>query len=350
MSITVSPFGILNGREAHLYTLENASGAYVTLSDFGARITSINVPDKNGTVANVCLGCDNVNDYNTADGCYLGATIGRYGNRIGGASFDLNGKHYTLFANDNGNTLHGGQTGFDRRFFSAECHEGAEADLVTFTYDSPDGEEGFPGSLHLEITFAWTDKNELGIVYNAVSDADTIINLTNHAYFNLGNTGDILDHTVCFNADLITEVNDCLIPTGRDIPVDGRPVDLRKGKVIRDGLNESAAFPLMALKRGYDFNFPIAGEGLRLFGTLSSTDTGRVMHVLSTEPAVQVYTGQHFNMDTGHGHTHYGPYAGIALETQHHPDAIHHPAFPSVILKKGEEFSSKTFYSFSVSK
>ena len=346
MSITLSSFGrASDGREARLYTLENKSGASVSLCDFGARIVSICVPDRQGALADVNIGFDSVAEYDRKGGWSVGAAIGRVGNRIAGAAFTLNGKEYRLPANEGPNCLHGG-IGFDHRWWQGEAHEGTEADMVTFRYESADGEEGFPGKLDVEITYAWTEKNELCIRYHAVSDQDTLCNLTNHAYFNLGGEN-VTDHVLQLNADKITATDSALIPTGEELDVTGLPVDLRGGLRIGDGFARAAEYPLMAEKNGYDFNFRVPGAGMRLMGTLHCPATGRVMHVCSTEPCIQLYTGQHFDA-TGHGGVHYGPWAGLALETQHHPDAIHHPNFPSVILPAGKEFVSETVYSFGV--
>ena len=346
MSITVSYFGKApDGRTASLYTLTNKAGASVSLCDFGARIVSIRVPDRAGQLAEVCIGFDSVADYAAPGGSSVGGTIGRVANRIGGAAFTLNGKEYTLPANNGKNCLHGGQ-GFHTRWWDAQCEEGEEADTVTFRYKSADGEEGFPGTMQVEITYGWTDQNDLCLHYHAVADQDTLCNLTNHAYFNLGGEN-ALDHLLQVNASLITVTDEALIPTGEELDVTGLPVDLRQPLRLRDAFARSSEYPMMALKNGYDFNFHVDGEGFRLHAVLRSPESGRVMHVCSTEPGVQVYTAQHFNT-TGHGGRHYGPWIGVALETQHHPDAIHHPGFPSTVLKAGEEFTSQTVYSFSV--
>ena len=347
MSIKLSSFGhAADGRQATLYTLTNRSGAYVTLCDYGARIVSVYVPDRAGHLDDVCIGYDDVSRYMAPGGPSVGATVGRVANRIGAAAFDLNGKHYALPANDGANTLHGGQ-GFHTHFWDASCQEGEEAALVTFTYHSTDGEEGFPGNMTAEITYAWTDQNELCLHYRAVSDQDTLCNLTNHAYFNLGADENALDHTLQINASLITATDDALIPTGEELDVSGLPVDLRAPMRLRDDLARASEYPLMQLKNGYDFNFRVDGEGLRLHAVLCCPNSGRVMHLCSTEPCVQLYTGQHFNT-VGHQGRPYGPWIGVALETQHHPDAIHHSNFPGVVLKAGEEFTSQTIYSFSV--
>ncbi len=347
MSISLSAFGkAADGRVATLSTLKNKTGAYITLCDFGARVVSIYVPDRNGKLGEVNIGFDEVAPYIAPGGPSIGASIGRVGNRIGGARFTLNGTEYKVPMNDGVNSLHGGE-GFHTRWWSAECFEKEDADLVTFHYVSADGEEGYPGKLNVEVTYAWTDNNEMCISYHAVSDQDTLCNLTNHAYFNLSGEANVLDHTLQINASLITATDDALIPTGEELDVTGLPVDFRKPLRIRDGVARSAEYPLMVLKKGYDFNFRVDGEGMRVHAILRSDLTGRVMHVCSTEPCIQLYTGQHFNI-AGHGGRHYPAMAGLALETQHHPDAIHHDNFPSVVLKAGEEFSSQTVYSFGV--
>ncbi len=345
MSISLSAFGSTpDGRVATLYTLKNKSGASITLCDYGARVVSIFVPDRNGKLGNVCIGFDDVSQYAAPGGPSVGASIGRVGNRIGGARFTLNGREYSLPANDGPNSLHGGN-GFHTRWWNAQCYEKEGADLVTFLYESADGEEGYPGKMQTEVTYAWTDKNEMCLAYRAVSDQDTLCNLTNHAYFNLSGEASVLDHLLQINSSLITVTDDALIPTGEERDVTGLPVDLRKPLLLRDGIARSAEYPLMVLKNGYDFNFRIDGEGMRIHAILRSPLSGRIMYVSSTEPCVQLYTGQHFNT-VGHGGTYYGPMAGLALETQHHPDAVHHAAFPSVLLKAGETFVSRTVYSF----
>ena len=347
MSISLSAFGkAADGRVATLYTLINKSSAYITLCDFGARVVSIYVPDRDGKLADVNIGFDEVAPYIAHGGPSIGASIGRVGNRIGGAKFTLNGTEYKVPMNDGVNSLHGGE-GFHTRWWQAECHEREECDLVTFRYESADGEEGYPGKMLVEVTYAWTEKNEMCIHYHAVSDKDTLCNLTNHAYFNLSDEDSVLDHTLQINASLITATDEALIPTGEELDVTGLPVDFRKPLRIRDGMARAAEYPLMVVKNGYDFNFRVDGQGMRVHAILRSPASGRVMHVCSTEPCIQLYTGQHFNT-TGHGGRHYPCMAGLALETQHHPDAIHHANFPSVVLRAGEEFVSDTVYSFGV--
>ena len=345
MPITVSPFGVLgDGRTAQLYTITNAQGASVSLCDFGAHLVSVRVPDKCGKLGDVCLGFESAAAYDQIEYSFFGGTIGRVGNRIAGGKFSLNGKNYAVFQNNGSNALHGGKLGFDRRWWTGEIKG---ENQVLFTRVSPDMEENFPGTLTVSVLFTWTDDCTLRIEYKAQSDQDTLCNLTNHAYFNLGNTSDILDHEVTVCADTITEVREDLIPTGIDAPVDGLPCDLRKPTVIRDGLARSQEYPIMISARGYDFNYPIPGEGLRLCATAYAADSGRLMEVFTTEPCMQLYTGQYMDAD-GRGGVHYGAHGGFAMETQHHPDAIHHPQFPSVVLKAGDTYQTVTEYRFSV--
>lgn len=345
MSIQITPFGTLgDSREAKLYTIVNASGASVSLCDFGAHLVSVRVPDKNGHIGDVCLGFESAAAYDDIEYSFFGGTIGRVGNRIAGGKFTLNGKEYTLYQNNGGNTLHGGKIGFDRRWWQGAI---TGENAVTFTRTSPDGEENFPGSMTVSVTYSWDDNCTLRIAYRASTDQDTLCNLTNHAYFNLGSTSDILDHEVMVCADQITEVKEDLIPTGRDVAVDHLPCDLRIPTVIRDGIARSAKYPIMISAKGYDFNYPIPGEGMRLCARAYAPDTGRMMEVYSTEPCMQLYTGQYMDAN-GRGGVHYGKHGGFAMETQHHPDAIHHETFPSIVLKKGDVYHTQTEYRFSL--
>jgi len=345
MSITTSPFGSLpDGRTATLYTITNASGASVSLCDFGAHLVSVRVPDQHGTLGDVCLGFENAAAYDQIEYSFFGGTIGRVGNRIARGEFELNGKAYSLYQNNGGNSLHGGKLGFDRRWWQGEI---TGDNQVVFSRISPDGEENYPGNLTVSVCFTWTNDCTLRIEYTATCDQDTLCNLTNHAYFNLGNTADILDHEVMVCADTITEVQDDLIPTGVDAPVDHLPCDLRNPTVIRAGLARNAEYPIMITAKGYDFNYPIPGEGLRLCASAYAADTGRMMTVWSTEPCMQLYTGQYMDANGRNG-AYYGAHGGFAMETQHHPDAIHHPQFPSVVLKAGDTYQTVTEYRFSV--
>ncbi len=346
MSVTQKPFGIDQiGRPMTLYTMTNKIGASVTVLDFGAHLVSVKVPDRNGKLADVCLGYDTLEEYDQKP-AYLGATVGRFGNRIGGSRFTLNGKEYTLFANDGRNSLHGGREGFDKKWWKGQVLEAENEDAVIFTYVAHDGEEGYPGKMKIQVTFAFDDACRLTIRYLAQSDKDTVINLTNHAYYNLAGSGDILNHILQVNADCITDVDDELIPTGDYLPVDGTPLDLRAPARIGAGVDRRAECHLIDGVNGYDMNFVLKGQGLKEAAILRDEASGREMKVFTTEPGIQVYTGQGLNTE-GHGGAHYGPFAGVALETQHFPDSPNKPQFPTTTLKAGETYESTTVYAFS---
>jgi aldose 1-epimerase len=329
------------GREACLITLKNASGMSVTLTNFGARLVSVMAPDRDGNIADVCLGFDSLADYETRSG-YLGATIGRWGNRIANASFKLNGKTYALYANNGKNTLHGGQKGFDKKFWEYSA-KGAQG--LSFHYTSPDGEEGFPGNLNTTVGFTLEDDGSLVISYEAGSDLDTVVNLTNHAYFNLAGEGTIHDHLLQVNADTLTAADEELIPTGEFVSVAGTPFDLRRGARLGDQLARTGENAMFDSAKGYDINYVLCGEGFREAAVLSHPASGRVMRVLTDQPGIQVYSGQGLGGPAKGGRM-YQPYSGIALETQHHPDSVHHAHFPSTLLRAGETFRSKTVYQF----
>lgn len=349
MSISKRPFGVdLIGRQMTLYTMTNRAGASVSVLDFGAHLVSIRVPGRDGKLSDVCLGYDSFEDYDRKPS-FLGATVGRYANRIGGAKFALNGQTYPLFANDGANTLHGGREGFDKKWWKGETLEADGEDAVIFTYVAHDMEEGFPGKMHVQVTFAWDDACRLTIRYLAQADKDTIINLTNHAYFNLAGEGTMLRHVLKVNADCVTDVDAGLIPTGEMLDVTGTPLDLRQGAVIGERIERKKEHRLLQGVNGFDCNYVLKGEGLKEAGVLCDPESGRVMTVLTTEPGMQVYSGQGLST-TGRGGAEYGPYAGVALETQHFPDSPNKPAFPTTILKAGDTFESTTVYAFSVEK
>ena len=347
MSITAKPFGKTeDGHQATLYTLTAADGSSISLTDYGAHLVSVRVPDKDGNLGEVCLGYDEVKGYER-NGGFLGATVGRYANRIGGGKFTLDGTEYSLYQNDGNNTLHGGKKGFDTRMFTAEPIESSAEDTVIFSYVSPDMEEGFPGTLQLQVSFSWSQDHCLSIRYMASSDKDTVINLTNHAYWNLSGAEDVKDHMLTVLSGASTAIDAGLIPTGDILPLDGTLLDLRAGRKLRDILARRDEHPYVASAKGLDFNYILLGSGLREAAVLKAEDTGRIMQVWTTEPAIQVYSGQGLDQ-TGHGGKHYGPYAGMALETQHYPDSPNHPAFPVTTLRAGETFVSQTQYRFQV--
>ena len=347
MSIVQKPFGVDQiGRQMTLYTMTNKIGASVSVLDFGAHLVSIRVPDRNGAFADVCLGFDTLEEYDQKPS-FLGATVGRYGNRIGKSRFVLNGVEYTLFPNDGKNSLHGGREGFDKKWWRGQPLEAEGEDAVIFTYVAHDGEEGYPGKMHVQVTYAWDDRCRLSIRYLAQSDKDTVVNLTNHAYYNLAGAGDVLGHQLQVHADCVTDVDGELIPTGAFLPVAGTPLDLRAPHKIGEGVERRKECRLIDAVDGYDVNYVLPGEGLREAAVLYDEKSGREMRVMTTEPGMQVYTGQGLNTD-GHGGAHYGPYAGVALETQHYPDSPNQPAFPSTTLKAGDTYQSTTVYKFGV--
>lgn len=346
MSITTKPFGIDPiGRPMTLYTMTNRLGASVSVLDFGAHIVSIRVPDRDGNLADVALGFDTLEEYDQKPN-YLGATVGRYGNRIGGAKFALNGQEYTLFPNDGRNNLHGGREGFDKKWWRGEVLEVPGEDAVLFTYVAHDGEEGFPGKLHTQVTFAFDDQCRLTIRYMAQSDKDTIVNLTNHTYFNLAGKGDVLGHTLQIHADAVTDVDSELIATGALLPVAGTPLDFNQPMKIGDGVARRRECRLIDAVDGYDVNYVIPGQGLREAAVLRDEQSGRQMQVLTTEPGIQIYSGQGLKLE-GKGGAHYGAFAGVAMETQHYPDSPNHPNFPTTTVRAGETYQSTTVYAFS---
>ena len=326
-----------------VYKLENSIGASVELSSFGAGIVSVTVPDREGKMADVALGYANVGDYDH-DGPCAGKVPGRYANRIKGARFSLNGKEYALEKNDGENHLHGV---FCRQIFASE----AEGDTLVLRRVSPDGEEGYPGTLSVEVRYRLTEQNALEMEYAARTDADTVLNLTNHTYFNLnGGTGDVLGHRLMLCADRFTECDAQTLPTGRVIRVAGTPMDFREGKPI--GGEMDLAFEQLRLCGGYDHNYIINGEPgrLRKMAAAQGDVSGVRMEAYTTQPAVQLYTGNFVDLDAyacGKGGVRYPRYAGFCLESQHYPCSPNFPAFPSTLLRPGEEYREKTVYRFS---
>lgn len=346
-------FGKTNdGQVVDLYTFSNANGMEVRAMNYGGIILSIKVPDRAGKFDDVTLGFDSLEPY-LAKSTYFGALIGRYGNRIGKARFNLDGKEYKLAANNGPNALHGGLKGFDQVVWQAESFDKPEGVGVVLGYTSADGEEGYPGTLQVQVTYTLTDKNELSLDYHATTDKATPINLTNHAYFNLAGPGvrDILDHQMMINADSITPADFTLLPTGEIKKVEGTPFDFRKPTAI--GARIDANDQQIKYGPGYDHNYVInhAGPGLALAARVVEPTTGRVMEVLTTEPGMQFYTGNFLDGTlTGKGGQVYKRRYAFCLETQHFPDSPNRPNFPSTILKPGETYTSKTVYAFSVEK
>ncbi len=351
--IASEPFGEVDGQPVERYTLTNANGMQVSILTYGATVQSIMAPDRDGTIANVALGFDNIEDYDTISP-YFGSIVGRYANRIAEGAFTLDGETYELAINNDPNTLHGGDEGFDNKIWTAEEVESADGPAVAFSYTSPDGEEGYPGTLDVTVTYTLTGNDEIRIDYAATTDAPTVINLSNHTYFNLAGegSGPIYDHELQLNASNYTPVDETLIPTGEIAPVAGTAFDfttpLPIGERIRDASDEQIVIGL-----GYDHNFVLdrdAPDDTSMIQAAEVMDpaSGRVMTVSTTEPGIQFYSGNFLNGAFGgpSGQT-YRQGDGFALETQHFPDSPNQPDFPSTELRPGEEFTSTTVYAFS---
>jgi aldose 1-epimerase len=348
--ITQAPFGqTANGVPVDLYTLTNAHGVEAKIMTYGAAIMSLRTPDRTGAMGQIVLGFDELAPYLTQTS-YLGAIVGRYGNRIGKAQFSLDGVTYHLAANNGPNTLHGGVVGFDKVVWGAEPFEDADGKGVRFTYVSRDGEEGFPGQLTAHVTYQLTDANELIISYEATTTKPTPVNLTNHAYFNLSGDAsrDILNDTLQLNADRFTPVDSGLIPTGELRPVDGTPFDFRAATAI--GARIGADNEQLKFGQGYDHNWvlnkPEAGA-LSMAARLADPQSGRVLEIRTTEPGIQFYSGNFLDGSlSGRGATFQHRWA-LCLETQHFPDSPNKPDFPSTILRPGETYTSRTILAFS---
>ena len=343
-------FGKTKGGEAvQLFTLTNAKGMEVSITNYGGIIVSLKAPDRSGKLADVVLGFDSLDGYlSDPPPPYFGALIGRYGNRIGGARFKLNGVEYTLPKNNGENCLHGGKRGFDKVVWRAA--PGAGGHSLSLTYVSKDGEEGFPGNLTAEVTYTLSDNNELGIDYGATTDKDTVVNLTNHSYFNLAGQGegDILGHQLMIAADQFTPIDQGLIPTGELRNVQGTPFDFRQPRAIGERID--APDEQLKFGKGYDHNFVLnrAGKGPELAARVTDPKSGRVMEVLTTEPGVQFYSGNFLDGSIrGKGGKVYARRYGLCLETQHFPDSPNKPAFPSTVLKPGAQYRTTTTYRFS---
>lgn len=346
MSIAKEPFGQDDtGRRIDKITMTNKHGASVSVISFGASLQSVMVPDAQGSLGDVCLGFDTVSGYESKKNGHIGATIGRYANRIAGGKFSLNGQEYQIPTNEKGHALHGGLVGFGKKVWVYETTESSDRDFVAFYYTAHDGEEGFPGNLRTQVVYSFGDDNRLEISYIAQSDADTVVNLTNHSYFNLKGEGDVKDHLLQIISEEIAETDDDLIPTGWMMEIADTPYDVRQLTRIGDALGKKDTHPAFQKANGFDVSYDLPGEGLRLCAVLREPTTRREMRVYTDQPAVQCYSGQGLNY-WGKGGEHYGPYGGIALETQHHPDSVNHEEFPSTFLKAGDSFRSVTVYAF----
>lgn len=329
-------FGVLDGRPTQLLTLTDGETS-VELIPFGAAIRAIRVPDRHGIPTDICLGYDAPNQYRDLDGC-LGGTIGRCANRIGGARFTLNGKEVHLTANEGSNTLHGGAVGFHQKLW-AYAHDEAS---VTFRLESPDGEEGFPGRLRTEVTYR-LEHGVLTIKYQAVSNVDTVVNLTNHAYFNLAghDGGAVADHVLTVHADRYTPSGAGNVPSGAVVSVDGTPLDLRRGAVLGERLGSA----FLAETRGYDHNL-VLDHNAPWQATLWCPRTGIGLELSTSLPGMQLYTAGFLTERTGKNGAIYGPGHAVCLEPQFFPDAVHHSAFPSPILRGGAQYRQTIQYRF----
>ncbi len=343
--LTKQPWGHShNGDAIDLFTLTNANGLEATITNFGGRLVTLKVPDRQGHIEDIVLGFDTLAGY-LEKNPYFGALIGRYANRIANGKFELHDQIFTLVKNNGENALHGGPLGFDKVKWNAEPGDSS----LTLQYTSQDGEEGYPGTLHTTVVYTLSDDNSLSIDYTATTEKPTILNLTNHSYFNLAGHahGTVLDHEVMINADTFTPVNEHLIPTGELSPVAGTPFDFLHLHNVGDRIDGND--PQLVLARGYDHNYVLNGPAakLRLAARAMYPPSGRVMEVHTTQPGMQFYTGNHLpDRLPGKEGAVYGFRSGFCFETQHFPDSPNQPDFPTVILLPGVEFHQVTVFKF----
>ena len=345
------PFGTApDGTPVHLFTLENTHGMRATITNYGGIVTRLLVPDRAGQAGDVVLGFDQLTDYQRQppyDSPYFGALIGRYGNRIAGGRFTLDGQPYELATNNGPNHLHGGRRGFDKVVWQAAPGTSAEGQTLTLTYQSNDGEEGYPGNLAVTVVYTLRSDNALQIDYTATTDQATPVNLTHHGYFNLsaGAVPDVLAHELTLAADRYTVVNEVQIPTGELRPVAGTPMDFRQPHAIGARLAQVPGPP----PGGYDHNWVLNGQGLRSVATVYEPTSGRTLEVCTDQPGVQFYSANFLDGQLrGKGGTVYGRHAGFCLETQHFPDSPNQPTFPNTILRPGDTLRTSTVYRFGV--
>ncbi len=353
-SVTRAAFGTLpDGTAIEVFTLTNAHGLVVRAITYGGIIVSLHAPDRDGRLDDIVLGYDTVDGYVKDNSPYFGAIIGRFGNRIAKGTFSLDGQAYTLATNNGPNHLHGGLQGFDKVVWTGESASTDRGPSVTFSRTSPDGEEGYPGALTARVTYTLTDRNELIVDYHATTDKPTIVNLTQHSYFNLAGQGarDILGHELQVVADRYTPVDSTLIPTGELAPVEATPFDFREPTAI--GARIDADHPQIKAGLGYDHNFVLtrSGDGLEVAARVVEPTTGRTLEVATTEPGLQFYSGNFLDGSiTGKAGRVYQHRYGFCLETQHFPDSPNQPAFPSVVLRPGEEYRTQTVFTFGVAR
>jgi aldose 1-epimerase len=345
-SVDQQKYGTADGKEIMQYTMTNAAGMVVKIINYGATITNIMVPDSSGNMGDVVLGFDSMEGYLKKENPYFGCVTGRYANRIARGKFTIDGKQYQLPINNNGNTLHGGINGFNKKFWAAEIQPGDSS--IRFSYLSKDGEEGFPGNCNVEVKYSLSQNNELKIEYKATSDKPTAVNITNHSYFNLsaGRDSTILGHEIFINADKFVEVNNELLPTSTLLDVKGTSMDFTVPAAVGTDIAKVSG--------GYDHTYVLnkkSSTDPELAVTLLDPGSGRYMEVFTTEPGVQFYSGNFLDGTlTGKKGMKYVKHAGLALEAQHFPDSPNQPTFPNTILRPGETFNQTTVYKFSVKK
>jgi aldose 1-epimerase len=347
-SIDANLFGkTKDGQDVQVFTLINTHGLRVKLIDYGATVISVETPDKDGKLANITLGFPSLEGYLQRHP-YFGSTVGRYGNRIAGGKFKLDGKEYTLATNNGPNHLHGGNKGFDAMLWKAEPIKKPSEVGVKFSYTSPDGEEGYPGTLQVTATYTLTNNNELRIDYSATTDKATVVNLTNHCYWNLAGAGSgtILQHELTLAADQYLPIDETSIPTGKPADVKGTPFDFTTPHTIGERIDEVKKAPHQT--KGYDHCYVLRGQAgqLELAAKAKDPASGRVMEIFTTEPGIQLYCGNF--LGGGAGEAGYKQHEAFCLETQHYPDAPNQPSFPTTLLKPGETFRSTTLHKFSV--
>lgn len=345
-NIDEKDFGKLaDGTPVKLFTLSNRQGMLARITTYGAILTELHVPDRNGKSGNIVLGFDTLEEYLNGHP-FFGAIAGRVANRIAKGKFTLDGQEYILAINNGPNHLHGGRKGFDKAVWQAKPLSATDTEAsVQFSHFSPDGDEGYPGNLSVSVTCTLTEKNELRIDYSATTDKATPINLTNHSYFNLAGAGDVLETELTLMADHYTPADATLIPTGEIASVKGTPLDFTQPTRLGARISD-----VMAFAKGYDHNFVLNGGGMSLAPAARAYEakSGRMLEVLTTEPGVQLYTGNHLDGSrTSVGGLKCKQHSGFCLETQHYPDSINHPNFPTVVLRPGETFKSTTVFRFS---
>ena len=347
--VTKDLFGTHEGKDVYLITLTNKNGNVIRLTNFGAKINWIEVPDRNGKMDNITFGYDTFEETRDGDMSF-GSVVGRYANRIAGGKFTIDGVEYNTPLNNGPNTLHGGPKGWHSVVWDTEIPENSELPKVKFSYLSPDMEEGFPGEVKASITYTWTDNNEIVMDYEWSADKKTIVNLTNHAYFNLHGTGngDILDHEFTIKASAFTPVDSVMIPTGEIRSVAGTPFDFTSPHTLGERIGEN--YDQLILGKGYDHNY-ILDNKEEPDVTVYDPSTGRVLEVLTDLPGMQLYTGNFLDgTKKGHGGKVFNYRAGFCLESGHYPDSPNHPDFPTTIVNPGENHKSTTIYRFSTRK